>query len=248
VELQTKEQLEIDQWRNSPTDAPGLDSIENLVNKLTDAPVFLEAFERHGQRFKRAARILELGGGQGWASCIVKKRLAPGRHVTASDLSPFAIASVGLWERVFDVRLDGALHCRSYEIPVEPASVDLVFTFQAAHHFVAHRRTLRELFRILTPGGAALYLHEPTCSRWIHPIARHRVNHKGMPVPEDVLVHARLLEIARETGFGASTVFDLSVAKRAPLELLYYSALRTLPLLKHWLPCTRDFVFEKPGR
>ena len=67
-----------------------------------------------------------------------------------------------------------------------------------------------------------------------------------MPVPEDVLVHARLLELAREAGFNASAVFDLSVAKRAPLELVYYHALRRLPPLKHVLPCTRDLVFEKP--
>src|SRR5262245_30991970 len=130
LELAAKEQLEIDAWRDSPTEAPGVDSIENLVNKLTDAPVFLEALARHRERFERAARILELGGGQGWASCLLKKRLGAGKQVTASDLSPFAIASTGIWERVFDVRLDATLHCRSYEIPLETGSVDVVFAFQ----------------------------------------------------------------------------------------------------------------------
>ena len=66
-----------------------------------------------------------------------------------------------------------------------------------------------------------------------------------MPVPEDVLVHKELLQLARDAGLSASTVFDLSLAKRGPLELLYYSALRMAPFLKHVLPCTRDFVFEK---
>ena len=245
MELHAKEQLEIDAWRDSPTEAPGVDSVENLVNKLTDAPVFLEAFERHRSRFESANHILELGAGQGWASCLVKKRLGPGKQVIASDLSPFAIESLGMWERVFDVRLDASFHCRSYEIPVEAGSVDLAFTFQAAHHFVAHRRTLSELYRVLAPGGCALYLHEPTCSRWIHPLAHRRVNQKGMPVPEDVLVHGELLDLARRAGFIAGTVFDLSLAKRGPVELLYYSALRRVPGLKHVLPCTRDFVFEK---
>jgi len=246
MELAAKEQLEINAWRDSPTEAPGVDSIENLVNKLTDAPVFLEALGRHRARFESAARILELGAGQGWAACLVKKRLGPGTHVTASDLSPFAIASLGLWERVFAVRLDASFHCRSYEIPVESGGVDLVYTFQAAHHFVAHRRTVRELHRVLAPGGCALYLHEPTCSRWIHPLAHRRVNQKGMPVPEDVLVHKELLQLGRDAGFTVSTVFDLSLAKRGPVEMLYYSALRSVPGLKHVLPCTRDFVFEKP--
>src|SRR5262249_2119080 len=240
MELEAKEQLEIDAWRNSPTEAPGVDSIENLVNKLTDAPVFLEALARHRVRFARATRILELGGGQGWASCLLKKRLGAGSHVTASDLSPFAIASAGIWERVFDVRLDATLHCRSYEIPIAAGGVDLVFAFQAAHHFVAHRRTLRELHRVPARGGVPLYLHEPTCSRWLHRLARHRVNHKGMPVPEDVLVHTRLLAIARAAGFSASSQFDLSLAKRGPLERVYYRALRTVPGLRHVLPTTRD--------
>jgi len=245
MELHAKEQLEIDAWRDSPTEAPGVDSIENLVNKLTDAPVFLEAFARHHERFERAARILEIGAGQGWASCLIKKRLGPATHVTASDLSPFAIASAGIWERVFDVRLDGTLHCRSYEIPVEAGSVDLVFAFQAAHHFAAHRRTLAELHRVLSPGGVALYLHEPTCGPWLHALAKRRVNQKGMPVPEDVLVHAHVLDLGRRAGFRATCLDDVSVTKRGPIELLYYSALRMVPPLR-LLPCTRDLVFEKP--
>ena len=57
-----------------------------------------------------------------------------------------------------------------------------------------------------------------------------------MPVPEDVLVHGELLDLARRAGFIAGTVFDLSLAKRGPVELLYYSALRRVPGLKHVLP------------
>jgi len=47
MELRAKEQLEIDAWRDSPTEAPGVDSVENLVNKLADAPVFLEIGRAH---------------------------------------------------------------------------------------------------------------------------------------------------------------------------------------------------------
>lgn len=245
MELAAKERLEIDAWRNSLHESPESDSVENLVNKLTDAPVFLEAVERHRDLFTRARTTLELGAGQGWASCILKKLLGTAGHVTASDISPHAMASVWKWERVFAVRLDGKLNCRSYQVPLPDASVDLVFTFQAAHHFVAHRRTLREMLRILVPGGSCLYLHEPTCAQWIHGVARRRVNAKGMSVPEDVLVYARLVAIAHEVGLNVSSVFDLSLSKRGPVELVYYSALTRLPLLRHLLPCTRDIVFMK---
>ena len=192
VDLATKEQMEIDAWRDAPTESPESDSVENLVNKLSDAQVFLEGLGRHRDLFLGASSILELGAGQGWASCIVKKMMGDGKRVVATDISPHAVASVWKWERVFSVKLDGALDCRSYEVPVPDSSVDLVFTFQAAHHFVAHKRTLREMHRILTGGGTCLYLHEPTCNQMFRATAHRRVNTKGMPVPEDVLVYSRL--------------------------------------------------------
>jgi len=246
LDLASKEQLEIDAWRLSETENPSADSVDNLINKLTDAPVLLEGIRRHQALFDRASQILELGAGQGWGSCIIKKLAGASTRVLATDISPYAVASVPRWERVFRVKLDAALACRSYEIPVADASLDLVLTFQAAHHFVAHRRTLRELWRVLRAGGHALYLHEPTCNRLLHPLARRRVNAKGMPVPEDVLVYGKLKSMGTGLGFDVSSTFDLSVAKRGPVELLYYSVLKTVPLLKHALPCTRDIVFTKP--
>jgi SAM-dependent methyltransferase len=246
LDLASKEQLEIDAWRLSETERPSADSIDNLINKLTDAPVLLEGIGRHHALFDGASVILELGAGQGWASCIIKKLVGPSTRVMATDISPYAVASVPRWERLFGVELDAAFACRSYDIPVADSSIDLVLTFQAAHHFVAHRRTLRELFRVLRGGGAALYLHEPTCNRKLHPFAVRRVNAKGMPVPEDVLVYERIKAMATSLGFKVSSTFDLSLAKRGPVELLYYSVLRVVPLLKHALPCTRDMVFTKP--
>ncbi len=245
-DLRTKEQMEIAAWIAPPEDRNRPDrEIGNLINKLTDAPVFLGGFERHRQRFLSSARILELGAGEGWASCIAKRLVPAKSSVMATDISRHAIGGRGEWEQVFQQPLDGAFSCRSYDIPLPDSSMDLVFTFQAAHHFVAHRRTLLELARVLRPGGAAIYLHEPTCSRWIHPVAHRRVNGKGMPVPEDVLVPAELATLAAEAGLRMRSHFDLSLAKRGPIETLYYAALRVIPGLRELLPCTRDLVFER---
>ena len=236
---------ELEYWRGSPAERP---DAFTLVHKLSEGLVLLEAIERHRPRFERRQTILELGGGQGWAACLVKSMFDS--TVIASDISTEAIATVPGWERLIDVSLDGALACPSFDIPLDDETVDLVFTFQAAHHFGAHRRTLAEAWRLLRPGGSVLYLQEPTSPEWIYPRAVARVNRKragyGHEVVEDVLVPSRLLEIGRSLGFEASLSYAPTPTLRGPTEFLYYIVLGKLKPLQHWLPCTADLVFEKP--
>ncbi len=174
------------------------------------------------------------------------KQQFPSAKVIATDISPYAIASVPKWEQVLQVQLADRLTCRSYELPFADRTVDLIFAFQAAHHFRAHRRTLHEVARILRPGGACLYLHEPTCRGFMHPLAFRRVNHKRPHVPEDVLIFERILQLAREAGLVPSYLHDLTLTKRGPVELAYYFLLGRIPFLKDILPATKDFVFQKP--
>jgi SAM-dependent methyltransferase len=245
--LTTRVERELEFWRTSPSEGPGVFAPRNLVHKLTEAQVLLEAFDRHHQRFESAEAILELGGGQGWAACLAKSLY--GCRVIASDVSPDAVASRSIWESVFRVRLDDALACPSYDVPLEDGSVDLIFAFQAAHHFGAHRRTIAECRRLLRPGGALLYLHEPTAPKWIYGRAVARVNNKRASydhdVVEDVLVPRKLLRIASELGLEGSVAFTPTLANRRPVEFLYYLALGRLKPLQRVLPCTADFVFGR---
>jgi SAM-dependent methyltransferase len=245
VDLSTKEQVEIDFWANSPTEKPGTETIENLLNKMTDAPVLLERMRPFAEHFASAKTILELGAGQGWASCLVK-RLYPQARVIATDISPHAIASIGQWERIFQVKVDDTAACRSYEIPVAGASVDVIFCFAAAHHFVAHRRTLAEIARILRPGGRCFYFHEPSCTRFMYPAAYRRVNRIRPEVPEDVLRYREIKELAQATGLEAHLHSDTSLLKRGQVEYIYYFMLRGIKVLQMVLPCTRDYEFVKP--
>jgi len=243
-ELARRQAVEIDFWRTSATERPGSDAVENIVNKAADAAVFLDLLTRYGHVFGGAARIMELGGGQGWASCLVKRR-HPSAVVVTTDISPHAVASVRKWERVFDTQLDGARACRSYELGVADGSLDLIFCFAAAHHFAAHRRTLAEVRRVLRPGGHCLYLYEPSCAAALHAAARWRVNRKRPQVPEDVLVSARIRRLAREAGLDCRVEFYPSVARRGPLETVYYAALTALPPLQRLLPCTANYLFTR---
>ena len=243
-ELKRRQQAELDFWRNSPHEGPASDSVAQIVHKSVEAAVLMDVLRRYESDFAGARDILELGGGQGWASCIVKRQF-PSARVTLSDLSEDAISSVRTWERVYNVRLDGAIACPSYEIPVEDHAFDLVFAFASAHHFAAHRQTFQELRRVLRPGGQALYFYEPSCGPGLYRLAHRRVNRKRPEVPEDVLVHPKLLALAREAGLEAAVEFYPSVLARAPGALFYYTVLAKLPPLQRLLPCTANFRFRK---
>lgn len=237
--------IEINFWRDDPIENPGSEALENLLSKCAEARIFLEKLADHHALFSSATHILELGGGQCWASCIVKRKF-PAAHVTGTDISPFAVASVGKWEHVFGAEIDRKTACPSDNTPFPDCSFDLIFCYQAAHHFATHRRSLLEIKRILRPGGVAIYLHEPACRAYLHKLAKARVNAKRPEVPEDVLVYRRIEEVAGHLGLTAETRFAPTVTNRGPTETLYYLVLRRIAFLQSLLPCTVDIVFRKP--
>lgn len=241
-----KEDVELRFWESSPTERPGANSLQNLLDKSAEARVFLQKLESFGHFFSSAGKILELGGGQGWAACIIK-RLYPASHVTLTDISPAAIASVHVWEHAFGVRVDDAAACRSYETPFDSSSFDLIFAYEAAHHFRRHQRTLREVRRLLKDDGVAIYLHEPGCPNYIHAAAHYRVNRKRPEVPEDVLRYREIEGLAREVGLDATTYFSTLRTNRRPIETIYYTVLHAVPPLQRILPCTVDIVMRVKG-
>jgi SAM-dependent methyltransferase len=211
---------------------------------MGEVPIFLSCLERHASRLKPAARVLELGAGQGWASCVYKRRFTDS-HVTATDISEYAIASLPKWEHVFQVKVDRHYACRSYETNEADAAVDHVFCFAAAHHFVAHRKTLREISRVLKPGGSAFYFYEPTTPRYLYSIAHRRVNRNRPAAPEDVLITREIVEIATSFGLGVEVDYFPSLPRRGSFESVYYAVLGKLPTLWRLLPCTANFIFRK---
>jgi SAM-dependent methyltransferase len=241
-----REEAERAFWRNDPMEGPGTIPIEVIVKKLGEARVLLQCIDRFGPMFQGAKTILELGAGQGWASCIVKRRF-PGAHVIATELSGEALSSLPQWERILGAKVDESFACRSDATSLADESVDLVFAFAAAHHFGAQRDVLVEMKRVLRPGGRGLYLYEPASSRALYSIAFKRVNRKRPQVPEDVLVPADLRAAASEAGLRFSGQSFPSLADRRPFEFLYYLALSLLSPLQMVLPCTGNFVFEKLG-
>jgi ubiquinone/menaquinone biosynthesis C-methylase UbiE len=239
------ERIELEFWEHSMHESPTSNSLDNILNKASEARVFLDRYRAFESYFAAAESILELGGGQCWSSCIVK-RFHPDAHVTGTDLSPAAIASVKKWLPIFGAQPDRVVACRAYETPFAAESFDLVYAFSAAHHFHKHGRCLMELRRILKPGGVALYLSEPSCNRVIYRAALIRVNRKRPDVPEDVLVRSRLRSLAVDVGLEISFVFSPTLINRGPIEGAYYFVLNKFPLLQYALPCTADIIVRKP--
>ena len=91
--IEAKQKIEIEFWRDSKDESPESDSIHNIINKVSDAGVFLDCLKRHENKLAINGKILELGAGQGWASCVYK-RIFPRTHMTVTDISEFAIMSL----------------------------------------------------------------------------------------------------------------------------------------------------------
>jgi SAM-dependent methyltransferase len=239
----TREQAELAFWNTDPLEGPGTIPVEVVIKKMSEARVLLQCLDRYDATFGRATRILELGAGQGWASCVVKRRY-PGAELVVTELSPAALSSLPQWERILGVSVDDARACSSDATGLEDESVDLVFAFAAAHHFAAKVEVLREMKRVLRPGGNGLFLYEPSTPRRLYPFAFRRVNRKRPQVLEDVMVPADLEAAAAEVGLRFRVDYFPSIADRGPTEFLYYLSLSVVAPLQRILPCTANFSFE----
>ena len=242
--LKEKERRDFEYWQQSPVASPRSETTEYLISRAGKMKVFWEKLTRHLTVFERAQTILELGAGQCWASCIVKKEW-PDKRVVATDLAPAAVESAHRWERIFDVKLDGVCSSPGYATPFRDQSFDLVFCFAAAHHFVRHRETFAELHRVLRKGGTILYMHETGCRRIFYPLIFKHVSGQRSDMFEDALVYRELSTMAADCGLDADVVFDPTLTDRGPFETLYFSLLKRSRWLQSLLPCSIDMVLTR---
>lgn len=247
MKITDKELIEINYWKNSDIEGPGKQTLVNLINKIGDLTVFLECIKDLKDFTVDEGNVLELGAGQGWASCAYK-HLYPKVNITATDISEYAISSVSYWERVFSVSNIKSYNCKSYETLELESSLDLIFCFAAAHHFVAHKRTLIEIKRILKKGGKALYIYEPTTPSLFYPIAHWRVNRIRPEVPEDIIIPKKLINFAKSIGLRVSVHYAPLRIKRRGFSVLYYKLLSIFRILNNFLPCSAHIVIEKKDK
>lgn len=72
MKLEEKQNIEIYFWKNSVTESPESDSIDNLIGKMAGARVFLDCLRKFNSSFLGKKTILELGGGKDGHRALLK--------------------------------------------------------------------------------------------------------------------------------------------------------------------------------
>jgi len=102
-------------------------------------------------------RVLDVACGSGGPASFMAR--TTGSHVTGVDVNEHAIAtaeetarSAQLTARLRFVHTDA-----SEPLPFADASFDAIVCVDSVHHFLDRREVLRDWYRVLAPGGRALY-------------------------------------------------------------------------------------------
>jgi SAM-dependent methyltransferase len=120
--------------------------LRRFVQRRVELPTFERLLSRAGIDL-RGKRILEAGCGNGYALSLLQKRLRPNKLV-GFDLMPEQI------EYARARNLDAEVRIGDIARIAEPdASFDAVFVFGILHHVPEWRTALREIGRVLVPGG-----------------------------------------------------------------------------------------------
>jgi len=143
-------------WQNSPCDSwftneargtvdfyRSLDDHRYKVHRRLAAAV---GFEK-----TRGLRVLEIGCGCGSEA---ERFVRAGAHYTAVDLTN---AAVSITQRRFQLaNLDGCfVQGDAEDLPFADGAFDLVYSHGVLHHTPDTARTIREVYRVLAPGGRA---------------------------------------------------------------------------------------------
>ena len=144
------------------------------------------------------ARVLDFGCGTGWlARCLATM----GADVLATDVSAnvldlgrrfLARDPLAGELRVAFERFDGT------RLPAPDASMDRIVSFDAFHHVLDQAGTLREMERVLKPGGLAVF-HEPGPEHSGTADAQHEMRHFSV-IENDIDIHA-IWRLAQGCGF-----------------------------------------------
>ena len=143
---------------------------------------------------QRFSRILDIGCGEGTAFALIEKHLRP-QTLIGIDIDARAVRCAQDAARKCGCRAEVLVgDAASLELP--DSSMDLIVCHQTLHHLSNQIGAVRELHRVLRPGGVLLCAESCRCfieSFWVRWLFRHP--------PEVQKSAGEYLELVRSAGF-----------------------------------------------
>jgi ubiquinone/menaquinone biosynthesis C-methylase UbiE len=135
-----------------------------------------------------ARRVLDAGGGTGRVS---RRLLADGRWIVLAD------SSIKMLSHASVAGHFGRVGSLTEQLPFAPGSFDCVLIVDALHHVQDPLGTLRNLWRVLSPGGRLL-VEEPDISRF--PVKLIAAGEKLALMRSHFLSGEQIAELMRQLG------------------------------------------------
>jgi len=145
-------------------------------------PWIMERIEREAARLQ-GKRLLEVGCGMGYDSLEFLRR---GVRVTATDLTENAVALARRHFELEGVRADDVRTANGLALPFEEGTFDAVWANGVLHATGDTARAIREVRRVLKPGGRAIISHfyrRPSWMYLMHRWGRENIEYKEEDPP-----------------------------------------------------------------
>jgi ubiquinone/menaquinone biosynthesis C-methylase UbiE len=146
------------------------------------------------------AAVLDLGAGTGVLAPYLREMLAAEGMLVSLDVS-FEMARHAAMK---DYGKGGVLQATAMRLPVRGASMDTVVCFAAFPHFEDKCAALKEMFRVLKPGGNAVVAHLLSRAE----LSRHHGGHSAVSndtLPDDDGMRG----LFRAAGFPDPEIIDI---------------------------------------